>query len=691
VPLLPAAAAPRRSVGHGASSSPRPSRGDMQRQVSSGSSSSRRYADAVEDLSEAVERPRFGNRWLTRLWARAASYSGVFVLGILCSSRWWPENLVMREKVTSVTSAAAVYANTSNEYLGEFVDRLMNGTLMIREVLDNQASSFRGRVQNASLSMQDIFSSMKVPSLRTGGQEEERIGVFMAKTGAKVHHPVVMIPGIITTGLEVWDGEACIRSYFRQRIWGSTSMLQSLLSDPDCWARHLALNSTTGLDPLQSPHFNRSIRVRPSQGFESADFFVGGYWLWGIMIEALADIGYDYNSMHMASYDWRLAFGDLEVRDRYFTRLRQHVEMLVSMSGKKAVVVCHSMGSNVWHYFMQWVTHRVHRNWVHDHIYSEVGISAPMLGLPKAFYSMLTGDNRDFASMGRGFSAVMTHMFGPMTRRRLWRSCSALAMIIPIGGESIWGEELTGCPLVRVGNVSLDASASMDLLGSADLMPEELRRIAPWLLDGVRRSRPPEARRGEKAEEPPEHAWGNVLAAPLPFAPEMQKYAFYGVGVPTDVSATLEETGDDKGTPRYTLKRDATEHFGFELGNGDYAVPLRSLGLMCMKGWKDDRRNPARTPCTIREYLDNPQGFTFEEKGRATLQAAKAAGASPAQMVTALLTGGYSRGGQPSGDHIDILGNREMLQDLLTVVSGGQVQERIISDIQALADRWDGG
>ena len=222
---------------------------------------------------------------------------------------------------------------------------------MLREVLDSQAAAVTGRVWNASHGIGDgigeLLDRVRKP---LKGRDEERIGQRMSQKGVRVGHPVVMIPGIITTGLEVWDGEACMKSYFRQRIWGSSSMLQSILSDPDCWVRHLALNSTTGLDPLQRPDLNRSIRVRASQGFESADFFVAGYWIWGILIEALADIGYDINSMYMASFDWRLSFADLEGRDRYFTRLRQQIETLASMGGKKVVVVAHSMGSNVWHY-----------------------------------------------------------------------------------------------------------------------------------------------------------------------------------------------------------------------------------------------------------------------------------------------------------------------------------------------------
>lgn len=590
--------------------------------------------------------------------------------------------------------------NTSAVVFGEVAERLRNETTKILERLDVQASLFynetvRIRDQsglrsavNTSFRLADILPSMEAPTFKA--EVRERVGVRMSSRGAKVHSPVLMIPGIITTALEVWDGEDCIRSYFRQRIWGSTSMMRSIMSDPSCWARHLALNSTTGLDPLQGPHFNRSIRVRPSQGFESADFFVGGYWIWGIMIEALADIGYDLNSMHMASYDWRLSFADLERRDRYFTRLRQHIETLVSMNGQKAVVVSHSMGSNVWHYFMQWVTHRVHKNWVHDHVSAEIAISAPLLGLPKAFYSLLTGDNRDFASMGRGFSMVMTHMFGPMMRRQLWRSCSSLAMIIPIGGEEIWGENVTGHPLIRIGDLGLNATASLNLLAAHSNIPSELKRIEMWLLDGARRSKP--SRQSTRSIEAPlEHLWGNVLASPLPFAPDLQKYAFYGVGVPTEVSAVVEDSGDDIVKPKYGFVRDATQNVGFELGNGDFAVPLRSLGLMCAKGWKNRARNPAGTPCTIREYANNPDKNQKASESGAQAWALNFAELSPGDLMSAILSGGYNRGGQTSGDHIDILGNEAMLEDVLTIVSGGHVEERVVSEIQDIAGKWTDG
>eukprot|EP00931_Biecheleriopsis_adriatica_P042198 TRINITY_DN24054_c0_g1_i1.p1 TRINITY_DN24054_c0_g1~~TRINITY_DN24054_c0_g1_i1.p1 ORF type:complete len:547 (+),score=62.73 TRINITY_DN24054_c0_g1_i1:211-1851(+) len=544
----------------------------------------------------------------------------------------------------------------------------------MKDVLDLQALSVSGRFSNATFGlsgmlpnrtrfgMADLFKAWQVPAISQVLGKSERVGVRMAREGFTVKHPVIMIPGIITTGLEVWDGEACIKSYFRQRIWGTTTMFQSLMRDPDCWVRHLSLNSTTGLDPLQRPHLNRSIRVRPSQGFESADFFLGGYWLWGLMIEALADIGYDQNSMHMASYDWRLAFSDMELRDRYFTRLRQQIETLVGMSGTKALVVAHSMGGNVWHYFMQWVTHRVHVNWVHDHISSVALVSSPLLGLPKAYYSLLTGDNRDFANMGT-FSAVVDHFFGIMTRRSLWRSCSSLSMIMPMGGDSVWGEDVTGMPLVQLHGRNLTVEEAYSLFTAEGSLPADLQRIKRWLLEGLHLCRPPDADLSEVEKEPPEHSWANPLAVMLPFAPKLRMYALYGVGVTTEYTGAIAETGDDAYRPRYSIDKDAfSPNSGFVLGDGDYSCPVPSLGLMCHKGWRDEKRNPARIPCTVKEYRDKK---------------------------STLMAGGTIRGGPASGDHVDILGNDELLGDILRLASGSSIDSRITSDLEAIAARWN--
>lgn len=40
----------------------------------------------------------------------------------------------------------------------------------------------------------------------------------MNKSGYSPHFPVVFIPGIISTGLEVWQGRPCAQRHFRYSI-----------------------------------------------------------------------------------------------------------------------------------------------------------------------------------------------------------------------------------------------------------------------------------------------------------------------------------------------------------------------------------------------------------------------------------------------------------------------------------------
>lgn len=47
-------------------------------------------------------------------------------------------------------------------------------------------------------------------------------GVKLKKEGLKAKHPVVFIPGIVTGGLELWEGKQCADGLFRKRLWGGT-------------------------------------------------------------------------------------------------------------------------------------------------------------------------------------------------------------------------------------------------------------------------------------------------------------------------------------------------------------------------------------------------------------------------------------------------------------------------------------
>jgi hypothetical protein len=50
-------------------------------------------------------------------------------------------------------------------------------------------------------------------------QEKKRPGYLMAERGATAKYPIVLIPGFVTSGLEVWSGFDCTKAYFRLRLW----------------------------------------------------------------------------------------------------------------------------------------------------------------------------------------------------------------------------------------------------------------------------------------------------------------------------------------------------------------------------------------------------------------------------------------------------------------------------------------
>lgn len=47
-------------------------------------------------------------------------------------------------------------------------------------------------------------------------------GVKLRKEGLMAKHPVVFVPGIVTGGLELWEGHQCADGLFRKRLWGGT-------------------------------------------------------------------------------------------------------------------------------------------------------------------------------------------------------------------------------------------------------------------------------------------------------------------------------------------------------------------------------------------------------------------------------------------------------------------------------------
>ncbi|KAL3616603.1 putative phospholipid:diacylglycerol acyltransferase 2 [Castilleja foliolosa] len=286
-----------------------------------------------------------------------------------------------------------------------------------------------------------LFLYHCLPMNLTGLQGPEPPGARLSRHGISALHPVVLVPGIVTGGLELWEGRACSEGLFRQRLWGGS--FTHIFKRPMCWLEHLSLDNETGLDPP-------GIRVRAVPGLVAADYFAPGYFVWAILIENLARIGYEGKNMYMAAYDWRLSFQNTEVRDQSLSRLKSKIELMYVTNGnKKVVVVPHSMGVIYFLHFMKWVEAQPPMgggggpDWCAKHIKSIMNIGPAFLGVPKAVSNVLSAESKDVAfirAMAPGLLdseilglQALEHV---MHMSRTWDSIISL---LPKGGDTIWG------------------------------------------------------------------------------------------------------------------------------------------------------------------------------------------------------------------------------------------------------------
>eukprot|EP01018_Ginkgo_biloba_P007414 Gb_12803 [translate_table: standard] len=266
-------------------------------------------------------------------------------------------------------------------------------------------------------------------------------GVKLKKEGLEVHHPVVFVPGIVTGGLELWEGHPCAEGLFRKRLWGGT--FGEVYKRPLCWVEHMSLDNETGLDPP-------GVRVRPVSGLVAADYFAPGYFVWAVLIANLAHIGYEEKNMYMAAYDWRLSFQNTEVRDQTLSRLKSTIELMVKTNdGRKVVAIPHSMGVLYFLHFMKWVETPAPMggggglDWCARHIKAVMNIGGPFLGVPKTVTGLFSAEAKDVA-VARAIApgVIDLEIFGLQTLQhvmRMTRTWDSTMSMLPKGGETIWG------------------------------------------------------------------------------------------------------------------------------------------------------------------------------------------------------------------------------------------------------------
>jgi len=598
------------------------------------------------------------------------------------------------------------------------------GTLLIlTQNLESQFGQFTEswrRVQQ--LIPQILYEPIRPGVNLTSGGHPKLPGVNVTR-----HFPVVLVPGIVSSKLEVWKGRECAANDFRCQYWGSTKMLEAILLRKKCWLEHIALNQTTGLDP-------DGIKIRAAEGMSAADFFIGDYWVWERVIRNLADIGYDPDTMTLEPYDWRLSNLNLEKRDGFFTKMKMNIEFLVRRNEKKVIIVGHSMGGIVVLNFLSWVESKHGGNggpnWAAEHIEGFINIAGAILGVPKTVSSLTSGEMRDTAELNAVIEYIKENLISSTDLQRIFRSFSALSSMIPKGTDKIWGNsnwapgddpsnkyfthgnildivdykpELMQRPNselnehVHIDDDNFDQFSCTELPEGVEPMQDELsatsseiigksingsmtidnwlafmRSVAPNYMKKVEEHDSWGLAREITEDHDHPRYWNNPLESRLPNAPDMKIYSLYGVGKGTERSYIYRLAQEGCSNTPLRIARNISYSstlvtHGIRLSEGDGTVPLISLGFMGVKGWKDPVYNPSGMKSITKEYAHQPE------------------------ILSAGMFTDRFRGGVATADHVDIMGNHEMLTDLLLIVSGhgDLVEDRIISDIQSIANSID--
>lgn len=461
--------------------------------------------------------------------------------------------------------------------------------------------------------------------------------------GGSKKHPVIIIPGFASSHLEIWnsdDQDLCFK-----KVWGSLDGLRHMLMDKASFLSHLKLKSD-GNDP-------ENIKVRAGKGIDSCSHMLPGYWVWSKIIRSLSLLNYDSNSLIVFPYDWRISFEQLEQRDAFFTRLKSEIEMLHRIHSEKVVILGHSMGAVIAHYMMHWMEEK-EKGWSDRYLQGLVNIAAPQLGVPRSFTAIMSGDWGVQTTSRFNFLKIF---FSQSERAVLLRNWESVMNLLPKGTNRIWkhfigrSTKMNGRAQEQSQEESKNKQTDVPLVrftdNSARIYVEQIIHFVKVLL----------------GRDITKIKYFDPTKTQLPKAPDMTIYSFYGIDSETEGGycyKTAGQTLNNRGIP-YFIDRDAYDENmrcrkGVFVVNGDGTVPLISLGYMGRKGWKNEHINPGNVRTIVREYRHRPVNLLKD-----------------------------LRGGPSSAGHVDILGNTNLIIDVLRIVSGtGEVGDRVYSELDEI-------
>ncbi|KAK3159437.1 hypothetical protein QOZ80_2AG0150090 [Eleusine coracana subsp. coracana] len=225
----------------------------------------------------------------------------------------------------------------------------------------------------------------------------------------------IIIPGFASTQLRAWSVLDCPYSPFDfnplDSVWLDTGKLFSAVN---CWLKCMLLEPYNQTD-------HPECKSRPDSGLSAITELDPGYItgplssVWKEWVKWCVEFGIEANAIIAVPYDWRLPPSMLEERDLYFHKLKLTFEIALKLRGGPSLVFAHSMGNNVFRYFLEWLKLEIapkhYIQWLDEHIHAYFAVGAPLLGSIEAIRAALSGSTFGLP-VSEGTARLMFNSFG---------------------------------------------------------------------------------------------------------------------------------------------------------------------------------------------------------------------------------------------------------------------------------------
>eukprot|EP00536_Pseudo-nitzschia_multiseries_P017869 jgi/Psemu1/321250/estExt_fgenesh1_pm.C_18890001 len=235
------------------------------------------------------------------------------------------------------------------------------------------------------------------------------------------------------------------------------------------WIQHVALD--TNMTDERPGN-----KVRAFEGLKGCEYLVDGAiektqgYVMGPLVEYCTTVmAYEREkSIDAMPYDWRLAPSMNEKRDGYLTKMIARIERMYEENGDLPIVlVCHSMGAKMGHYFLNFALRERGQDWLDKYIHTYMPVGAPHGGVGCAVRCGVTG---------KGLDDIVDTLVGNVSDGLImYRSWSCGNWLMP---RTLPPGVFPTCIVRREGELGLTLTSEIEvgsLFANREKKPKELR------------------------------------------------------------------------------------------------------------------------------------------------------------------------------------------------------------------------